>query len=66
MSKKKQILSNSYTTYMSYGSIVFKNKLLTKVDARTNGQPHLPEWENNPQTFIYGRDILAEAQVNLN
>ena len=27
---------------------------------------HLPERENNPQTFVYERDILAEAQVSLN
>ena len=26
---------------------------------------HLPERENNPQTFVYERDILAEAQVSL-
>ena len=26
---------------------------------------HLLERENNPQTFVYERDILAEAQVSL-
>ena len=26
---------------------------------------HLPEREINPQTFVYERDILAEAQVSL-
>ena len=30
-----------------------------------NTYSHLPERENNPQTFVYERDILAEAQVSL-